>query len=89
MFALPTSKAETAQLLLALSMSPATRLGPRLDGRERVGLMRVNLGVTTAEQRLRVFRKLDGFLAQETPEGARAFFCAEESTERVAADSGG
>lgn len=88
MFALPTSKAETAQLLLALSMSPATRLGPRLDGRERVGLMRVNLGVTTADQRRRIARKLDGFLAQETPEGARAFFCRDEATETVEATNG-
>ncbi len=75
-FSLPTSRAEAAQLLLALSMSPATKLGPRLDGRERVGLIRVNLSPTTDEQARRTLRKLETFLAQETPEGARAFFCA-------------
>jgi len=75
-FAVPTSRAEAAQLLLALSMSPATKLGPRLDGRERVGLIRVNLSPTSDDQARRTLRKLETFLAQETPDGARAFFCA-------------
>jgi len=74
-FSLPTSRAEAAQLLLALSMSPATRLGPRLDGGERVGLLRVNLNPVSEDAARRIGRKLDALLAQATLPGARAFFC--------------
>lgn len=76
-FSLPASRTEAAQLLLALSMSPATALGPRIDGRERVGLLRVNLRQVSDEQATRIVRKLEAFLAQETLQGARAFLCTE------------
>ncbi|MCO4770109.1 MAG: hypothetical protein KDA24_08780 [Deltaproteobacteria bacterium] len=78
-FTLPRSRSEAAQLLLALSMSPATALGPRVDSRERVGLIRVNLSTVTDEQARRIARKLDGFLAQVTPEGSRALLCSEDA----------
>lgn len=80
-FSLPATRTEAAQLLLALSMSPATALGPRIDGRERVGLIRVNLGQIGDEQTARTLRRLKSLLAQETPAGARAFLCTEETTE--------
>jgi len=76
-YALPKARAETAQILLALSMSPAARYGPRIDGRERVALIRVNLTSVTDEQYTRSVRRLEVFLAQETPEGATAFLCTD------------
>jgi hypothetical protein len=76
-FSLPTSRAETAQLLLALSMSPATRLGARIDGRERVGLLRVNMSAVADDQARRTVRKLASILAQETPDGARSLLCTD------------
>ncbi len=82
-YTLPKARAETAQLLLALSMSPAARYGPRIDGRERVALVRVNLTTVNDEQFERTVRRLEAFLTQETAEGATAFLCTDRLPEQL------
>lgn len=78
-YVLPKGRPEAAQLMLALSMSPAAKYGLRVDGRERVALVRVNLSSISDEQYQRALRKLEQFLAQEVAEGATAFLCAGEA----------
>ena len=80
-YALPKARPEAAQLLLALTMSPAARYGPRIDGAERVALIRVNMTSVTDEQFGRAVRRLETFLAQETAEGATAFLCTDRMLE--------
>ncbi len=82
-YALPRARPETAQILLALSMSPAARYGPRIDGRERVALIRVNMTAVTDEQYARSVRRLEVFLAQETADGATAFLCTDRMPEQA------
>jgi len=76
---IPPGRAEVSQLLLALSMAPAGNLfGPRLDSRERVGLLRINLSVMSPEQHRRLARKLDAALARSLPVGASGFLCLDD-----------
>lgn len=78
-YALPATKGEAAQIMLALSMSPGAKYGPRVDSRERVGLVRVNFVALDDAQAERAIRKLEGFLAASVAEGADAFFCHPEA----------
>ena len=75
-YTLPKARPEAAQLLLALTMSPAAKYGARIDGRERVALIRINFSSVSDEQFDRAVRKLEQFLAAETAEGATAFLCS-------------
>lgn len=75
---IPPKRKEVAQLLLALSMSPAgAAFGPRLDSGERVALVRINLSLVSREAEARIGRKLDQLLGRETRPGGRAFLCLE------------
>ena len=75
---IPPKRSEVAQLLLALSMSPAgSAFGPRLDSSERVALVRVNLAAMPREAETRLRRRLDQLLAREARPGGRAFLCLE------------
>ncbi len=75
---IPPKRSEVAQLLLALSMSPAgSAFGPRLDSGEQVALIRINLAAVPKEAEARMGRRLDQLLAGETRPGGRAFLCLE------------
>jgi hypothetical protein len=75
---IPPKRAEVAQLMLALSMNPmGSAFGPRIDGSERVGLIRISLAPSTAEQRDRSRRRLDALLQQSLPQGTRGLLCPE------------
>lgn len=75
---IPPKRSEVAQLLLALSMSPAgSAFGARLDSGERVALVRINLAAVPREAENRLGRRLDQLLANETRPGGRAFLCLE------------
>jgi hypothetical protein len=75
---IPPRRAEVAQLLLALSMTPAgSAFGPRLDSFEQVALVRVNLAAVAPEAEARIKRRLDGMLVREARPGGRAFLCQE------------
>jgi hypothetical protein len=75
---IPPKRSEVAQLLLALSMSPAgSAFGPRLDTAERVALVRINLAAVPREVENRLGRRLDQLLVHETRPGGRAFLCLE------------
>jgi len=76
-YTLPKARPEAAQLLLALTMSPAAKYGARIDGRERVALIRVNLSSLNDAEYARTVRKLEQFLGAETAEGATAFLCTD------------
>ena len=75
---IPPKRSEVAQLLLALSMSPAgSAFGPRLDTTEQVALLRINLAAMPREAGARLGRRLDQLLVREARPGGRAFLCLE------------
>jgi hypothetical protein len=74
---IPPKRAEVAQLMLALAMSPATAgFGPRLEARERVALLLVEAEAMDRENAARLAKRLDALLQIDNPEGARATLCA-------------
>jgi len=76
---IPPMRAEISQLLLALSMSPNDGgFGPTMDSRERVAILRINLGTIGPEQKRRLGQTLERLLARQVQPGARAFLCFEE-----------
>ena len=73
---LPPTRTEVAQLLLALALAPgASDFGVRVDGSERVGIVRINVSALDLADRANLAARLEEILVHEAADGARAVIC--------------